>query len=69
MRSRIAVSVFAAAVALPALAIAHPSVQDHPHPHTDAASYFTIEALVIFLLGLSIGGVIAYLRRKKEMDK
>jgi len=54
---------------LTGFAAAHPSVQDHAHPHTDAASYFTIEALVIFLAGLSIGGFLAYRRRRKEMDK
>jgi len=55
--------------ALTGLAASHPSVQDHAHPHTDAASYFTIEALVIFLAGLSIGGFLAYRRRRKEMDE
>lgn len=46
--------------------MAHPSLQDHAHPHTDAASYFTIETLVIFALGLSIGATIAWVKRKKE---
>ncbi|WP_417687357.1 hypothetical protein [Roseibium sp.] len=47
-------------------ALAHPSLQEHAHPHTDAASYFTIETLVIFALGLSIGGTIAWVKRRKE---
>jgi hypothetical protein len=50
-------------------AFAHPSLQDHAHPHTDAASYFTIETLIIFALGLSIGGTIAWIRRRKEGGK
>lgn len=50
-------------------ALAHPSIQDHAHPHNDAASYFTIETLVIFALGLSIGATIAWVKRKKENDK
>lgn len=50
-------------------ALAHPSIQDHAHPHTDAAGYFTVETLVIFALGLSIGATIAWVKRKKEADK
>ncbi len=51
------------------LASAHPSFQDHAHPHTDASGYFTIETLVIFAVGLSIGATIAWVKRKKESDK
>ena len=50
-------------------ALAHPALRDHPHPHTDAASYFTIETLLIFLLGLCIGGLFALLRRRKETEE
>ncbi|WP_417667807.1 hypothetical protein [Roseibium sp.] len=50
-------------------AMAHPSLQGHAHPHTDAASYFTVETLIIFALGLSIGGTIAWVRRRKEGDE
>ncbi|MTI01061.1 hypothetical protein [Roseibium sp. RKSG952] len=46
-------------------ALAHPSVQEHAHPHTDASSYFTIETLVIFAIGLSIGGTFAWYKRRK----
>lgn len=53
----------------PAAALAHSSLQEHAHPHTDAASYFTVETLVIFALGLSIGGTIAWARRRKENRK
>ncbi|MEP3045349.1 MAG: hypothetical protein ABJL55_05460 [Roseibium sp.] len=51
------------------IAVAHPSLQGHPHPHTDAASYFTIETLVIFAVGLSIGGTVAWYRRRKGGEK
>lgn len=51
------------------MAIAHPSFQDHAHPHTDAAGYFTIETFVIFALGLSIGATIAWYRRRKGVNK
>lgn len=47
-------------------AAAHSSLQDHAHPHTDAASYFTVETLIIFAIGLSVGGTIAWVRRRKE---
>ena len=50
-------------------AFAHSGLQEHAHPHGDAASYFTIETLVIFALGLSIGGTIAWYRRRKEPSK
>ncbi|GGB39928.1 hypothetical protein GCM10011316_09960 [Roseibium aquae] len=60
---------FVAAALAPANALAHPSVQDHAHPHTDAASYFTVETLLLVLAGFSIGGILAYRRRRKEMDK
>ncbi|MBD1546446.1 hypothetical protein [Roseibium aggregatum] len=52
-----------------ATALAHSGLQEHTHPHNDAASYFTIETLVIFALGLSIGGTIAWYRRRKETSK
>ncbi|MTI44012.1 hypothetical protein JM93_03295 [Roseibium hamelinense] len=46
--------------------LAHPSLQDHAYPHTDAAGYFTIETLIIFALGLSIGATVAWVKRKKD---
>jgi len=52
-----------------ATALAHSGLQEHAHPHNDAASYFTIETLVIFALGLSIGGTVAWYRRRKENGK
>lgn len=52
-----------------AAALAHSGLQEHAHPHNDAASYFTIETLVIFALGLSIGGTVAWVRRRKETNK
>ncbi|WP_150523264.1 hypothetical protein [Roseibium sediminis] len=57
------------ACTLSGVALAHPALRDHPHPHTDAASYFTIETLLIFLLGLCIGGLVALLRRRKETEE
>lgn len=61
------IPLFLAALTLgSSLAAAHPSLQEHAHPHTDAASYFTVETFVIFALGLSIGGTIAWVRRRKE---
>jgi NhaP-type Na+/H+ or K+/H+ antiporter len=56
-------------VAFSGTALAHPSIQEHAHPHSDAASYFTIETLIIAALGLSIGATIAWVKRKKEADK
>jgi NhaP-type Na+/H+ or K+/H+ antiporter len=52
-----------------ATALAHSGLQEHAHPHTDAASYFTVETLVILALGLSIGGTVAWYRRRKETNK
>lgn len=57
------------ACTLSSVVLAHPALRDHPHPHTDAASYFTIETLLIFLLGLCIGGLVALLRRRKETEE
>lgn len=59
----------AAFVFLVGSAAAHPSLQDHTHPHSDAASYFTVETLVVCAAGLAIGGTIAWFRRKKENNK
>lgn len=59
----------AALTAFAAPALAHPSMQEHAHPHTDAASYFTIETLIIFALGLSIGGTLAWFKRRKDLDR
>ncbi|MEJ8474910.1 hypothetical protein [Roseibium algae] len=50
-------------------ALAHTSLQDHAHPHTDASSYFTVEMLIIFALGISLGGTLAWVRRRKEGGK
>jgi len=65
-------TIFAVATALAGITgpvLAHPSFQDHGHPHTDAASYFTIETLVIFAVGLSIGATIAWVKRRKDQDQ
>lgn len=59
----------AALTGLTATAMAHPSMQEHAHPHTDAASYFTIETLIIFALGLSIGATLAWFKRRKDFDR
>ncbi|WP_428521647.1 hypothetical protein [Roseibium sp.] len=50
-------------------ALAHPSIQEHAHPHTDAASYFTVETLLIFAVGLSIGATLAWMKRRKDLDQ
>ncbi|WP_395173735.1 hypothetical protein [Roseibium alexandrii] len=50
-------------------ALAHPSIQEHTHPHTDAASYFTVETLIIFAVGLSIGATLAWMKRRKDLDR
>ncbi|CTQ74060.1 hypothetical protein [Roseibium alexandrii] len=50
-------------------ALAHPSIQEHAHPHTDAASYFTVETLIIFAVGLSIGATLAWMKRRKDLDR
>jgi hypothetical protein len=49
--------------------LAHPSIQEHAHPHTDAASYFTVETLLIFAVGLSIGATLAWMKRRKDLDQ
>ncbi|WP_306149187.1 MULTISPECIES: hypothetical protein [unclassified Roseibium] len=60
----------ASALALSAgSAFAHPSIQEHAHPHTDAASYFTVETLLIFAVGLSIGATLAWMKRRKDLDQ
>ena len=51
------------------VANAHPGLLEHLHPHEDAASYFTIETLIIFAIGLSIGGTLAWYRRRKNDGK
>lgn len=61
--------VLAALAVSPVAALAHPSLQEHVHPHGSAASYFTVETLAIFAVGLSIGGTIAWFRRRKEQSK
>jgi hypothetical protein len=50
-------------------ALAHLSIQEHAHPHTDAASYFTVETLIIFAVGLSIGATLAWMKRRKDLDQ
>ena len=64
--------IFATASALAlssSLALAHSSIQEHAHPHTDAASYFTVETLLIFAIGLSIGATLAWMKRRKDLDQ
>ncbi|MEP0235703.1 hypothetical protein [Roseibium sp.] len=59
----------AALVASAGSALAHPSAQQHAHPHTDAAGMITTETLVIVALGLSFVGAIAWARRSLAGDK
>lgn len=65
MKSALTVALFLTA----GIALFHSIPRGHIPPQADTTGYFSIEALTVLLFGLSVGGLIIHLRRRKEMLK